>query len=167
MITTSEERRHNMEKMGIDYLVEYPFTDDVRKMDPSVFCKGYLGKRMQAKAMVVGAGLQFWLQRRRKCRTSQIFKKELGFELYVIQKEKDHRRDISSTYIREELSLGNVAKANELLGEPYAIHGIVVHGNHIGDRDWASNSQYHPAGKQTSAQIRGLCIQSPCTGKIL
>ncbi len=25
-----------------------------------------------------------------------------------------------------------MAKANELLGEPYAIHGIVVHGNHIG-----------------------------------
>lgn len=23
-------------------------------------------------------------------------------------------------------------KANELLGEPYAIHGTVVHGNHIG-----------------------------------
>ena len=40
VITTSEERRHNMEKMGIDYLVEYPFTDDVRKMDPAVFVIG-------------------------------------------------------------------------------------------------------------------------------
>ena len=27
---------------------------------------------------------------------------------------------------------GNIEKANELLGEPYAIHGRVVHGNHIG-----------------------------------
>mgnify|MGYP001835594280 FL=1 len=73
VITTSEERRHNMEKMGIDYLVEYPFTDDVRKMDPSVFVKDILVKRMRAKA-----GLQFWLQRRRKCRTSQIFKQRAG-----------------------------------------------------------------------------------------
>ena len=69
VITTSEERRHNMEKMGIDYLVEYPFTDDVRKMDPSVFVKDSHGS---------GAGLQFWLQRRRKCRTSQIFKQRAG-----------------------------------------------------------------------------------------
>ena len=34
--------------------------------------------------------------------------------------------------MREELDAGNIVKANELLGEPYAIHGTVVHGNHIG-----------------------------------
>ena len=72
VITTSEERRHKMEKMGIDYLVEYPFTDDVRKMDPSVFVKD------AGKSHGSGAGLQFWLQRRRKCRTSQIFKQRAG-----------------------------------------------------------------------------------------
>ena len=50
----------------------------------------------------------------------------------IIEKEQDDHRDISSTYVREELDLGNIEKANELLGEPYAIHGVVVHGNHIG-----------------------------------
>ena len=30
VITTSMERRRNMEKMDIDYLVEYPFDDQVR-----------------------------------------------------------------------------------------------------------------------------------------
>ena len=28
---------------------------------------------------------------------------------------------------------GDIEKANELLGEPYYIHGTVVHGNHIGE----------------------------------
>ena len=56
----------------------------------------------------------------------------MGYRLHVIEKEKDHLRDISSTYIREELEKGNVEKANALLGEPYAVHGEVVHGNHIG-----------------------------------
>ena len=41
-------------------------------------------------------------------------------------RDRDHRRDISSTYIREELEKGNVEKANQLLGQPYAIHGEVV-----------------------------------------
>ena len=31
VITTSLERRRNMEKMDIDYLVEYPFDDQVRR----------------------------------------------------------------------------------------------------------------------------------------
>ena len=50
----------------------------------------------------------------------------------IIEKEQDEHRDISSTYIREQLDQGHIAKANALLGEPYAIHGEVVHGNHIG-----------------------------------
>ena len=132
VITTSEERRHNMEKMGIDYLVEYPFTDDVRKMDPAVFVKDILVKRMKAKAVVVGPDCSFGYKGAGNVGLLRTLSRELDFRLYVIEKEKDHRRDISSTYIREELSRGNVAKANELLGEPYAIHGIVVHGNHIG-----------------------------------
>ena len=37
VITTSLERRRNMEKMDIDYLVEYPFDDQVRRMAPEDF----------------------------------------------------------------------------------------------------------------------------------
>ena len=55
-----------------------------------------------------------------------------GDTVEVVEKEQSHGRDISSTYVREELDRGNIEKANELLGEPYAIHGTVVHGNHIG-----------------------------------
>ena len=47
-------------------------------------------------------------------------------------KEQDEKRDISSTYVKEELDRGNMEKVCELLGEPYAIHGLVVHGNHVG-----------------------------------
>ena len=50
----------------------------------------------------------------------------------MIVKAQDDHRDISSTYVKEELDLGNIEKANELLGEPYSIHGTVVHGNHLG-----------------------------------
>ena len=45
---------------------------------------------------------------------------------------QDDHRDISSTYVREELKAGNMAKVCQLLGEPYAIHGTVVHGRHMG-----------------------------------
>ena len=39
VITTSMERRRNMEKMDIDYLVEYPFDDQVRHMEPEEFVR--------------------------------------------------------------------------------------------------------------------------------
>ncbi|MBS5284158.1 MAG: bifunctional riboflavin kinase/FAD synthetase [Clostridiales bacterium] len=132
LITTGAERRWNMEKAGIDYLVEYPFTEKVRRMEPEAFVREILVRQMQAKAIVVGPDCSFGYRGAGDAALLEAMKKELGYELYVIEKEKDHRRDISSTYIREELSRGNVAKANLLLGEPYAIHGVVVHGNHLG-----------------------------------
>lgn len=34
MITTNAERRENLEKAGVDYLVEYPFNQEVAHMQP-------------------------------------------------------------------------------------------------------------------------------------
>ena len=56
----------------------------------------------------------------------------LGYELIVVDKIKDGDRDISSTYIREEIAAGHIKKANELLGYPFFIKGRVVHGRALG-----------------------------------
>lgn len=132
VITTNLERRANMEKMGIDYLVEYPFTDETRHMPPQDFARDILAGRMNAREIVVGPDCSFGYKGAGNAALLEEMAGDLGYCLHVIKKEQDQRRDISSTYIREELDRGNVEKANELLGQPYAIHGEVVHGNHIG-----------------------------------
>ena len=132
VITTNLERRANMEKVGIDYLVEYPFTEETRHMEPEAFVKDILAGRMHAREIVVGPDCSFGYKGAGSAELLSAMARDLGYHLHVIEKEKDHRRDISSTYIREELEKGNVEKANQLLGQPYAIHGEVVHGNHIG-----------------------------------
>lgn len=43
-------------------------------------------------------------------------------------------REISSTFIREEIQKGHIKKANHLLGYPYFACGTVVHGKHLGSR---------------------------------
>lgn len=132
VITTNLERRANMEKMGIDYLVEYPFTENTRHMEPEDFVRNILAGNMNAKVIVVGPDCSFGYRGAGNAVLLEKLADECGYRLCVIEKEKDETRDISSTYIREELEKGNVEKANALLGEPYAIHGEVVHGNHIG-----------------------------------
>lgn len=132
VLTTSLERRNNMIKTGIDYLVEYPFDEQTQHMPPEEFVEEILVKRMNAKAIVVGTDCGFGYKRSGNARLLRELAERCGYRLWVIDKEKDELRDISSTYIREELDKGNVDKANELLGEPYAIHGTVVHGRHMG-----------------------------------
>ena len=132
VITTNLERKNNLEKIGIDYLVEYPFTEETAHMEPEEFVKSVLAGQMNARIIVVGTDCSFGYQGAGNADSLCQWKDRYGYELIVIPKEQDDHRDISSTYIREQLDAGNVEKANELLGEPYAIHGTVVHGNHIG-----------------------------------
>lgn len=132
VITTNQERRNNMAKMGIDYLVEYPFTSDVVRLSAEAFVREILIEKMNAKAMVVGTDCGFGYQRSGNAQVLKELSSKYGYELEVVIKEQDEKRDISSTYIKEELARGHMEKANMLLGEPYAIHGTVVHGNHVG-----------------------------------
>lgn len=132
VITTNQERRNNMDKMGVDYLVEYPFDLEVAAMLPEDFVVKILLGNMNAKAVVVGTDCSFGYKGAGDAALMQELGAAYGFQAVIIKKAQDEHRDISSTYIREEMSLGNIEKANELLGEPYAIHGTVVHGNHIG-----------------------------------
>ena len=46
--------------------------------------------------------------------------------------DNGQEREISSSFIREEIEKGNVEKAAELLGRHVAISGTVVHGKEIG-----------------------------------
>ena len=131
-ITTNLERKNNLEKIGIDYLIEYPFTEETAHMEPEEFVRQVLAGQMNARVIVVGTDCSFGYQGAGNADSLSRWKNRYGYELIVIPKEQDDHRDISSTYIREQLDAGNMEKANELLGEPYAIHGTVVHGNHIG-----------------------------------
>lgn len=132
LITTNQERRNNMEKMGIDYLVEYPFNQEVAHMPAEDFVAKILVGQMKAKAIVAGTDCGFGHQRAGNAKLLADLAPKYGYQAVIIEKEQDDHRDISSTYVREELKVGHMEKANKLLGEPYAIHGTVVHGNHIG-----------------------------------
>lgn len=132
VITTNLERRNNMESMGIDYLVEYPFTEEVAHLSPEEFVARILVEQMNARAVVVGTDCGFGYKREGNADLLDKLSSKYGYRLCVIDKAQDDHRDISSTYVKEELDRGNLEKVEELLGEPYAIHGTVVHGNHIG-----------------------------------
>lgn len=132
MITTNAERKENLEKAGVEYLVEYPFNQEVAHMDPEDFVANILVGQMGAKAIVTGPDNRFGYQRRGDVELLKQLAPKYGYEMVVVEKELDGNREISSTYVREELAKGNIEKANELLGYTYMIHGLVVHGKHLG-----------------------------------
>ena len=63
VITTNQERRNNMEKMGVDYLVECPFSREVIHLPAEMFLTEILLGKMNARAIVVGTDCGFGYQR--------------------------------------------------------------------------------------------------------
>jgi len=144
LIYTSEERRIIAERMGIDVLIEYPFTTETAAMEPADFINEILIEKMGARYIVVGEDFRFGKQRKGDVRFLQGLSFPLGYTVEEctkittvlpagfegnLEQEID---DISSTLVRKAIAKGDLEFANEMLGRPYAIMGEVVHGREIG-----------------------------------
>lgn len=132
MIMTNEERVLLLRDAGVDFLVEYPFDEETSRMDPEQFVAEVLTGQMNAEVIVTGPDCRFGYRAAGDRVLLERLASKYGYRFYVVEKERDGDRIISSTYIREMLAEGNVKKANELLGYCYFLSGKVVHGNSIG-----------------------------------
>ena len=116
VLTTNEEKMHIFEQIGIDYLVECPFTKEIMCMEPEDFI----------------AKIHFGHNRRGDYHMLKDLSDKYGYEVLVIDKMQEDKRDISSTFVREEIAKGNIEKANHLLGYHYFVTGEILHGRHLG-----------------------------------
>lgn len=131
VLTSNEEKELIFSQTGLDYLIECPFTDEIMHMEPENFI-AWLVDKMQVKCFVVGEDFHFGHKRAGDYKLLQQFEKKYGYETVVFPKMQEDGRDISSTYVREEIAKGNISKANQLLGYPYFIKSTVVHGRKLG-----------------------------------
>lgn len=131
-LLTYEERRELAEQLGVDILAECPFTDELMHMRAEKFVKEYLVDRLHTEYLAVGYDFRFGYNREGTPQLLCMFGEKYGFTVEIVEKEKDKERDISSTYVREELEKGNMEKVNELLGYTYFTRGEIVHGRQLG-----------------------------------
>ncbi len=131
LLSTNAEKQALFAERGIDYLLQCPFTPEIMRMEPEAFLD-WLVRDLHVKSIVVGEDFCFGHNRRGNHRLLARFAGEYGYDLEVVKKLRYDGRDISSTYIREEIAKGSMETAANLLGHPYYIDGIVLTGNQIG-----------------------------------
>ena len=100
-------------------------------MEPKAFI-AWIATRLQMKCVVVGDDFRFGHNRQGDYRTLIEWEKEYVYKTIVVNKMQEDGRDISSTFVREEIAKGNIKKANHLLGYEYFVKSHVIHGNRIG-----------------------------------
>ena len=125
LITPLEKKTDIISRLGVDYLIVVEFDDEVSQMPKDEFIQ--IMKYMNIKSCV--CGYDFTFGRRAEGNISDLIKE---FEFYEVKKFIFDDVRVSSTYIRELLSDGNVHEANRLLGRTFSITGKVKYGNQKG-----------------------------------
>ncbi len=130
LITRDQKLRHARD-LGVDYYVELRF-NEVRDLLPEEFSAQILGSRF-LKAAVVCSGTDFRFGRNRS--GSAVDLADLGavngFRSIAVEEVCIGGEAVSTTLIKEKIRNGEIGAVNRMLGYPYQLEGIVIHGNHL------------------------------------
>lgn len=131
-LSTKEEKRKQLKRIGVDYLIEFPMTKETAGMEPEAFIDEVLVKRLHTKWIVAGADVSFGKKGAGNAALLEKLAEKYDYHLTTIEKVKEGDTEISSTLVRKMVEQGNMEYANVLLGVPYTIGGKVVHGKAMG-----------------------------------
>jgi riboflavin kinase / FMN adenylyltransferase len=132
LLSTFEEKANLLKKAGLDHLVTIPFTKAFSQLTSREFIQTVLIDKLQTKKLVIGYDHRFGKNREGSFEHLKENKGQYGFELEEISREDIDQVGISSTKIRKALEQGQIDIANEYLGRPYELNGIVIKGQQIG-----------------------------------
>lgn len=132
LLSSIQEKAAEVLKMGIDYVLVLPFTTEISNLSPEQFVKQILVDSLNIKTMVVGYDHRFGKHRSGGYKELLELSEQYHFDVHEIPAHEIDEIAISSTRIRKALLVGDLKRANELLGYHYQLSGTVVLGNQLG-----------------------------------
>ena len=132
LLNTIKERTQMIEKTGISNLIVQPFTREFSRLSALDFVRDILVNQLHIKKIIVGYDHQFGRNRNATIDDLIEFGKTYDFEVIEITAQQLENVSISSTKIRNALNEGAVQTANNYLGYPFMISGLIVKGKGIG-----------------------------------
>ncbi len=126
-LTSLDQRERLFAAAGADAMMVFAFNASLAALDPAAFVH-MLKDEMGVAAVVTGEDFTFGRGRSGTVGTLR----DLGLAAEAVAPVSDDAGVISSTRIREALRGGDCATAARLLTRPFAIEGVVQHGDKLG-----------------------------------
>jgi riboflavin kinase/FMN adenylyltransferase len=128
LIQTRSQKRDILAHLGIEVLLEVPFTERFGQGSAADFAR-LLAQRLSPKEIYIGEDFRFGHNRAGDIFLLQSLQEELGYRASAFPKLRVDGADVSSSRIRQLLLRGEMEQAVHLLGRPYIIEGAVEHGD--------------------------------------
>lgn len=131
-LTRFREKVQALANTPLDRVVVARFTREFSQLSPEAFIDEVLTKAFDVRHVVVGDDFHFGHRARGTFKALEEAGQELGFGVTRCVTFELHGRRVSSSWVRDELANGELARAAELLGRPYCMQGRVVRGRQLG-----------------------------------
>lgn len=131
MLFTEAERLEQLEKMGISALYLEHF-QSLRSMTAADFVCEFLRKKLKAEFVSCGFNYRFGAGGQGTAESLSVLCASCGMEMQRCEPIMYGGQPVSSTRIRQALSIGDIETVNALLGYKYGFAEHVIHGNEIG-----------------------------------
>jgi riboflavin kinase/FMN adenylyltransferase len=132
LINTIAEKTHLLSACGIDHLIIIPFDKAFAEQSAETYIRYFLAKQLKAKHLVIGYDHRFGQGRKGDLQLLKQETPQYGIEVHEIEAFEIDEIEISSTKIRQAIQRGDIALANEYLGQPFLIGGLVEKGAQLG-----------------------------------
>ena len=128
LLSSLDEKKQALYALGVDEVEVMEFNRAFSSLTAAEYLRAYVKERFGGDAVLIGYDQRLGCDRpsAERLRTIAL---EAGLEPVMADKCPV---DVSSTLIRQALSGGDVAAANEMLGYIYSLRGVVVAGNRLG-----------------------------------
>lgn len=130
LITSLEEKLLLLEQFGIDNVIIIPFTTEFSQKSPQEFLADIA--QWGIKCMVVGYNHRFG---HKKEGDYNYLESRGEMEIYMVEQQQVAQSKVSSTIIRQAISLGMIEKATQLLAHPYIVVGTIQDDGTVTDVD--------------------------------
>lgn len=132
-LMTAGQMAEALAPLGVDILYLLPFDAEMAGMSDSGFAERVLTQGLGIRHAGVGFDFTFGKGRSGSPEALRTYGERLGFTVSVAERLDDaDGLKLSSSAVREALKAGDMARAAAILGRPFAIRGVVVHGDKRG-----------------------------------
>ena len=107
-IITNEEKIKILKHMNVDFIINIPFDKYITKISGHDFVKKILLDKLKAKKIIVGDDFTFAKNKEGNIKLLQELSNKYGFILEIVHPVKLDNVRVSSTYVRQLISDGNV-----------------------------------------------------------
>ena len=131
-LTTLDQREELFAAAGAEAMLVFHFDGDLAGTTAADFVAKLLGERIGAGGVVTGEDFTFGKARGGNIAVLREVGGQCGIGVRTVGPVLDHGEAVSSSRIREALQQGDCAEAARLMTRPFAIRGVVEHGDKIG-----------------------------------